>query len=74
MKVQIIECVSPDTWTLRLVRESKWIKDFNANNKGLNRINLSTVTLFLLFFVFPPFFRNMLFFYPFYLLPLTIDS
>ncbi len=39
MKVQIIKCVIPNTETLRLVRESKWIHDFNANNKGLNMIN-----------------------------------
>jgi hypothetical protein len=39
MKVKIIERVSPNTETLRLVRESKWIQDFNANNKGLNRIS-----------------------------------
>jgi hypothetical protein len=39
MKVQIIERVCPNTETLRLVRESKWIQDINANNKGLNTIN-----------------------------------
>jgi hypothetical protein len=39
INVQIIKRVSPNTETLRLVRESKWIQDFNANNKGLKRIN-----------------------------------
>jgi hypothetical protein len=34
MKVQIIERVCLNTETLRLVRESKWIQDFNENNKG----------------------------------------
>jgi hypothetical protein len=49
MKVQIIKPVCPNTETLILVRESKWIQDYNTNNTGLNRINKSKVTLFLLF-------------------------
>jgi hypothetical protein len=39
MKVQIIERFCPNIETLRLVKESKWIQDFNSNNNGLNRIN-----------------------------------